>query len=102
MAFHAQTPLNLAKWMSDNHEKLQPPISNYCLYSGDDFILMVVGGPNTRNDFHVNETEEWFYQLKGAMLLRLVENAQIREMTINEGEMFLVPAPSVMPTLMGS
>lgn len=52
MAYHAQTPLNLAKWMSDNHEKLQPPISNYCLYSGDDFILMVVGGPNTRNDFH--------------------------------------------------
>jgi hypothetical protein len=50
-------PLRLNKWLSENEEKLQPPVNNFCLYSGKDFIVMAVGGPNERNDYHVNETE---------------------------------------------
>ncbi|KAJ9627571.1 3-hydroxyanthranilic acid dioxygenase [Knufia peltigerae] len=84
-------PLDLGKWIAANNDKLQPPVSNYCLYSGEDFTLMIVGGPNSRNDFHVNETEELFYQIKGDMTLRLVDHGEIRDMTIKEGEMFLVP-----------
>ncbi|KXJ89883.1 3-hydroxyanthranilic acid dioxygenase [Microdochium bolleyi] len=84
-------PLAFASWLANNGEKLQPPVNNYCLYSGADFVLMVVGGPNERNDFHVNETEEWFYQLKGAMLLRIAENGQFRDVHIAEGEMFMLP-----------
>ncbi|KAH8646770.1 3-hydroxyanthranilic acid dioxygenase [Xylariales sp. PMI_506] len=84
-------PLQFASWLSANQDKLQPPVNNYCLYSGPDFVLMVVGGPNERNDFHVNETEEWFYQLKGAMLLRIVEHGAFRDVHIKEGEMFMLP-----------
>ncbi|ORY68757.1 3-hydroxyanthranilic acid dioxygenase [Pseudomassariella vexata] len=84
-------PLAFAEWLGQNQAKLQPPVNNYCLFSGKDFVLMVVGGPNERNDFHVNETEEWFYQLKGNMLLRIVENGQFRDVHINEGEMFMLP-----------
>ncbi|KAK9791739.1 putative 3-hydroxyanthranilate 3,4-dioxygenase [Seiridium cardinale] len=84
-------PLQFAQWLGQNEAKLQPPVNNYCLYSGNDFVLMAVGGPNERNDFHVNETEEWFYQLKGAMLLRIVENGAFRDVHIREGEMFMLP-----------
>lgn len=47
----------------------------------------------------MNETEEWFYQIKGNMALRLVENGAIRDMTIHEGEMFLVPGKTKMEVI---
>jgi 3-hydroxyanthranilate 3,4-dioxygenase len=64
--------LNLARWIAENEQFLRPPVSNKQLYTGaDDVILFVSGGPNTRNDFHVNPTEELFYQLRGDIALRV-------------------------------
>ena len=85
------SPLAFASWLATNEQLLQPPVNNYCLFSGADMTLMVVGGPNARNDYHVNETEEWFYQLKGSMCLKVVENGEFKDIEIREGEMFLLP-----------
>jgi len=83
-------PLNLQKWIDDNRHLLKPPVGNKCLYDGD-FIVMVVGGPNARTDYHYDEGPEWFYQLEGEMTLRIQEDGKPRDIVIRAGETFLLP-----------
>ena len=58
-------PFNLNKWIEDNRDLLKPPVANKNLYvvSGD-YIVMIVAGPNARKDYHYNESEEWFFQVR--------------------------------------
>lgn len=87
-------PISLARWIRDNAKDLKPPVSNKQLFSeSDDMILFVSGGPNTRNDYHVNPTEELFYQLKGdiAVRIRPLDGSKPREVVVREGELFLLP-----------
>ena len=85
-------PFNLQKWIDENRHLLKPPVSNKNLYyEAGDFIVMIVGGPNARKDYHFNETEELFYQLEGDILVTVQLDGKAVEVPIKEGEMFLLP-----------
>ena len=86
-------PFNLNQWIDENRELLKPPVGNKNLYvESGDYIVMIVGGPNSRKDYHYNETEELFYQIKGNIIVKTQQNGSLVEYEINEGEMFLLPA----------
>jgi len=90
-------PFNLFAWIEENRHLLKPPVGNQQIYKGNkDFIVMVVGGPNSRKDFHINSGEELFFQLEGDIELHLMvekENGEreLQILPIRQGEMFLLP-----------
>jgi len=84
-------PINFKKWIESHRHLLKPPVGNKVVYEDTEFIIMVVGGPNTRKDYHIDEGEEFFYQLEGDMNLRIIENGIPRDVPINEGDIFLLP-----------
>jgi 3-hydroxyanthranilate 3,4-dioxygenase len=88
-------PFNFTKWVEDNQDKLQPPVNNQLLHHDSGMIVMVVGGPNTRVDFHDDPVEEWFYQIKGDMMLKVREDGVIYDVPIREGEVFMMPAHTI-------
>lgn len=84
---------NLRQWIDEHRDILKPPVGNAQVYEDtDDFIVMVVGGPNTRKDFHYNETEEFFYQLEGEITVKIREDGETKDVVIREGDIFLCPA----------
>jgi len=92
-------PFNLFGWIEENRHLLKPPVGNQQLFKANkDFIVMVVGGPNSRKDFHINRGEELFYQLEGDIELHLMVQDENKPgslvkqvLPIKEGEIFLLP-----------
>ena len=86
-------PFNLKKWIEENRNLLQPPVGNKNLYiESGDYVIMIVGGPNARKDYHYNETEEWFFQIEGDIVVGIQEDGKAVDVEVKEGEMFLLPA----------
>jgi len=85
-------PLNFQKWIDENRDKLKPPVCNQVVWKDAEYIIMVVGGPNIRKDYHYNETPEFFYQLEGDMVLKVVDDSEFKDIRIKEGEIFVLPA----------
>ena len=84
-------PIDFKNWIEENRHLLKPPVGNKVVYKDTELIIMVVGGPNTRKDYHIDEGEEFFYQLKGNMVLRIMKSGKLEDIHIKEGEIFLLP-----------
>ena len=97
-------PFNVHQWIDENRHLLQPPVGNKQIYLGnDDYIVMVVGGPNGRKDYHWEDGEELFYQLQGDISVKIineqgqpVDNAQVQ---ISNPATGFTNGPSAMPGL---
>jgi 3-hydroxyanthranilate 3,4-dioxygenase len=86
------TAFNLKQWIDANAHLLKPPVANKLVFEGTDMVVQAVGGPNRRTDFHDDPAEEFFYQLRGDMVLKLIEDGRTVDVPIREGEVFLVRA----------
>ncbi len=82
---------NFKRWINEHRHLLKPPVGNKQVFTDSEFIIMVVGGPNSRRDFHVDPGEEFFYQLEGGITLATVQDGKRVDVHINEGEIFLLP-----------
>jgi len=92
MPSSVQLPLNLNAWIEENRPLFKPPVSNRYVYDGRDFFVMIIMGPNARNDFHQVDSEEFFFQLKGDIKVRIREGNRIVDHLVREGETFFIPA----------
>lgn len=86
-----QRPFSFKKWIDEHRHLLKPPVGNQVVYEDTEFIIMVVGGPNSRKDYHFNEGEEFFYQLEGNVVVKIIEDGKPVDIHINEGDIFLLP-----------
>ncbi|OFZ97475.1 MAG: 3-hydroxyanthranilate 3,4-dioxygenase [Betaproteobacteria bacterium RIFCSPLOWO2_02_67_12] len=88
----ALAAFNFSQWIERHAHLLKPPVGNKQVFmEAEDLIVMVVGGPNARTDYHDDPYEEFFYQLRGNMVLRVIEDGRPRDVPIREGEILLVP-----------
>jgi 3-hydroxyanthranilate 3,4-dioxygenase len=84
-------PFNFREWIDKNRPLLKPPVCNKLVFEDAEFIVMVVGGPNNRKDYHYDEGEEFFYQLEGDMVLKIMGDGRPKDIRIREGDIFLLP-----------
>lgn len=84
-------PFSISKWIEENRHLLKPPVGARKVFENAEFIIMIVGGPNTRKEYHINHGEEFFWMLEGDMVLKVVDDGEFRDIPIREGEVFLLP-----------
>lgn len=82
---------NFQAWIDEHRHLLKPPVANRLLHEDTGMIVMIVGGPNTRMDFHDDPVEEWFFQIEGDMLLKIADAGDIYDVPIRQGEVFMLP-----------
>lgn len=84
-------PFNFRTWIDEHRHLLKPPVGNVQVWEDSEFIVMVVGGPNSRKDYHYNEGEEFFFQLEGDIVVKIIDEGKPRDIHIKEGDIFLLP-----------
>ena len=84
-------PINFKKWIDERRHLFKPPVGNQQVWQDREFMITVVGGPNARRDYHINNGEEFFYQLEGNITLKILQNGQPVEIPIQEGDIYLLP-----------
>jgi 3-hydroxyanthranilate 3,4-dioxygenase len=85
--------IDFRAFIEEHRELLKPPVGNRQIWEDGELIAMVIGGPNQRTDYHDDPSEEFFYQIEGDMVLRVMEEAGRPpvDVEIRAGEIFLLP-----------
>ena len=91
MSYTFKSPFNLNDWIGEHQNLLKPPVGNIEVFPGGDFIVMAVGGPNARKDYHINQGPELFHQIQGEITLKILEDGRPKDIVISEGDIFLLP-----------
>ncbi len=81
----------LLDWLERNRAALKPPTAGHTVHNGGDFMVTLVGA-NARTDYHVNPFEELYFQLEGAMTLRIQRDGRPHDIGIAAGQSYLLPA----------
>lgn len=84
-------PFNLQRWIDAHRHELKPPVANRQVFPAGDFVVMIVGGPNSRKDFHVDPGEEFFFQLEGRLTVRTMQDGSPVDYVVDGGDVFLLP-----------
>jgi 3-hydroxyanthranilate 3,4-dioxygenase len=84
---------DLKRWIEENKHLFQPPLkTNRVIAHDKEFIVMILHGPNTRLDFHIEPGEELFYQIHGDIEVHVKPGNERRQVVkVREGEIFLCP-----------
>jgi 3-hydroxyanthranilate 3,4-dioxygenase len=88
---NTSAPFNLHAWIDQNRDLLKPPVGNKLLFEDSEFIIMAVGGPNSRKDFHHDPGAEFFFQIEGDIVLKTIRSGRFTDVPIREGEVYLLP-----------
>jgi 3-hydroxyanthranilate 3,4-dioxygenase len=91
MSFPIVSTVHLKQWIEENRHLLKPPVGNKMVWKDGAFIVMVVGGPNSRKDYHYNETPEFYYQVEGDITVGIQQDGKPVDIHIKEGEIFCLP-----------
>jgi len=83
---------NFNKWIDEHAHLLKPPVGNQQIWTDSDLMVTVVGGPNQRTDYHDDPVEEFFYQLRGDMVLKVVDGGAHYDVPLRQGDIFLLPS----------
>lgn len=84
-------PFSLQRFIDEHRAALRPPVANRQVFPAGDFVIMVVGGPNARSDYHVDPGAEFFYQIEGTLTLKTIANGRPLDYAVRAGEVFLLP-----------
>jgi 3-hydroxyanthranilate 3,4-dioxygenase len=82
---------NFQRWIDDHKHALEPPVGNQLIWEDADLMVTVVGGPNMRTDFHDDPVEEFLYQIKGSMVLKVMQEGKVKDVRMDEGDIYLIP-----------
>lgn len=86
-------PFNLNAWIDQHRDLLKPPINNAVVWQDSEYHVMVIGGPNSRRDFHIDPADEFFHQMEGDIVLEYIDEGGKRQRAeIKQGDVMLLPA----------
>jgi 3-hydroxyanthranilate 3,4-dioxygenase len=99
--------ISISDYVTELAPTLKPPVANRVWFLGTKFFVMIVAGPNKRDDFHYQPGQELFFQLMGPMNVNIMEDGVRKGVPIQEGEMLLLPeyvhhSPQRFPDTIGT